>query len=71
LPFESKEEVVAFFEANRLMFAGKVGFKHYAEKLSDAIAFIERMQLPDAGDGGIEELSEGNGTHEAISVQQM
>jgi len=66
LPFKSKEEVVAFLEANRLMFAGKVGFKHYAEKLGDAIAFIEGMQLPDAGDNGIEKLSEGIGTHEAI-----
>jgi uncharacterized protein (DUF58 family) len=43
MALETKEEVVLFLEANRKMFVGKVGFKHFAEQLSDVITFIELL----------------------------
>jgi len=43
MALETKEEVLAFLEANRQMFANKVGFKHMTGQLSDVIAFIEEL----------------------------
>jgi len=43
MSLETKEEVLAFLEANRQMFASKTGFKHMTEQLSDVISFIERL----------------------------
>ena len=43
MSLETKEEVLSFLEANRQMLAGKTGFKHMTEQLSDVIAFIERL----------------------------
>ncbi|MCL2503758.1 MAG: hypothetical protein FWE94_04000 [Coriobacteriia bacterium] len=43
MPLKTKEEVLAYLEANRQMFAKKTGFRHAAEQLSDVIAFIERL----------------------------
>jgi hypothetical protein len=40
---ETKDEVVSFLKANRLMLAGKTGFKHYSKQLADVIAFIEKL----------------------------
>lgn len=43
MALKTKEEVIAFLEANRQMFAGKVGFKHYAGQLTEVISFIEDL----------------------------
>ena len=43
MALETKEDVLAFLEANRQMFAGKVGFKHMTGQLADVIAFIEKL----------------------------
>jgi len=43
MALETKEEVLAFLEANRQMFANKVGFKHMTGQLSDVITFIEDL----------------------------
>ena len=43
MALETKEEVLAFLEANRQMFANKVGFKHLTGQLSDVITFIEDL----------------------------
>ena len=48
MALSSEEEVVAFLQANRLMFADKPGFKHYAGKLSDVIAYIEKLSAENA-----------------------
>ena len=43
MALETKEEVLAFLEANRQLFAKKVGFKHMTAQLTDVIAFIEKL----------------------------
>jgi len=43
MALETKDEVVAFLEANRQMFSKKVGFKHLTVQLSDVITFIETL----------------------------
>ena len=43
MALETKEDVLAFLEANRQMFANKVGFKHMTGQLADVIAFIEEL----------------------------
>ncbi|MCL1847494.1 MAG: hypothetical protein FWF91_05960 [Coriobacteriia bacterium] len=43
MALETKEEVLAFLEANRQMFAKKTGFRHMTEQLSDIIAYIEKL----------------------------
>jgi len=43
MALETKEDVLAFLEANRQMFANKVGFRHMTGQLSDVIAFIEEL----------------------------
>ena len=47
MALNTKEEVLAFLEANRQMFANRTGFRHYAEQLSDVIAFIEGLSEED------------------------
>lgn len=43
MAFESVEEALSFLEANRLMFEGKTGFKHYSSKLEDLKTLIEDL----------------------------
>jgi len=43
MALETQEDVLAFLEANRQMFAKKTGFKHMTQQLSDVIAFIEKL----------------------------
>jgi hypothetical protein len=43
MTLETKEEVLAFLDANRQIFSSRVGFKHLTEQLSDVITYIERL----------------------------
>ena len=43
MAIESKEEALAFVEANRLMLEGKTGFKHFANKLHELERFINNF----------------------------
>ena len=43
MAIESKEEALAFVEANRLMFEDKTGFKHFASKLRELEKFINTL----------------------------
>lgn len=43
MAISTAEEALAFIEANRLMFEGKTGFKHFATQLGDLEAFIKKL----------------------------
>lgn len=43
MAISTAEEAIAFIEANRLMFEGKTGFKHFATQLGDLKAFVENL----------------------------
>ena len=43
MALKTKDEVLAFLEANRQMFAKKTGFRHMTEQLLDVITFIETL----------------------------
>jgi len=43
MALKTKEEVLAFLEANKQMFAGKTGFRHMTGQLQDVITFIEGL----------------------------
>ena len=43
----TKEEALAFLEAWRQMFVGKVGFKHLADDLARVADYVRRTNEPD------------------------
>jgi len=43
----TKEEALAFLEAWKLMFKGKVGYKHLTEDLTQVIDYVRRSSDPD------------------------
>lgn len=43
MAIDTAEEALAFIHANRLMFEGKTGFKHYAAQLQDLEDFVRTI----------------------------
>lgn len=43
MAINTTEDAIAFIQANRLMFEGKTGFKHFAAQLSDLEEFVVRL----------------------------